>query len=218
MPVNNKPFESEFGFKSPGFSVNSLGQLSATSLVLTAPPEESSSGIELGNFNFVNNSILTTNQNLTEILYGIATNEIDSIGNSLTVNAPQVNFTGTIKLASFTTVERNDLSASDGVVIFNTTTDKIEFFNGNWFSLPNGFGNFQFTSNTITATSAGDITITPPTGDSLVTTNFEADSIAAETISVDSATINSIPTQATDVTNKRYVDRTSVALAIALGS
>lgn len=217
MPVTNKPFESEFGFKSPGFSVNSLGQITANSIVLSAPTEETSSGIELGNFTFVNNSIVNTTQNLTEILYGIATNEIDSIGNSLSITAPKVNFSGPVKLASLTTTQRDTLTPEDGFIIFNSTTDKLELYNGNWVSFPN-VGNFQFTGNAITSTVSGNITITPSTGDFLVTTNFAAPNITAVSITTDSVTLNDEPATPADAANKGYVDRISAALAIALGS
>ncbi len=223
MPVNNKPFESEFGFKSPGFFVNSLGQITATSITLSTSPgggggEETSSGIELGNFTFVNNSIVTTNQGLTEILYGLATNEIDSIGTSLSVSAPRVNFSGSVKLPSFTTTQRDALTTDNGLLIFNTTNNTIEFFNGSWKKPITDVGNFTFSANTISASVNGNITISPSTGNSLVTTNFTATNITADSVSMDSATITDAPTLATDVANKVYVDRTSVALAIALGS
>ena len=32
MAVTQRPFESEFGFKSPGFTVDALGNITATSI------------------------------------------------------------------------------------------------------------------------------------------------------------------------------------------
>ena len=35
MAVINSPLESQFGFKAPGFSVDALGNITATSLIQT---------------------------------------------------------------------------------------------------------------------------------------------------------------------------------------
>lgn len=214
MPVNYKPFESEFGFKSPFFSVNHLGEITASKLTLTINEEEDSSGFSFGNFTFVGDEILVANQNLAQITHGVATNTIESIGNNLTVTSQKVSLSGSLAIGSYTTSQRDDLTAVNGQVIYNSETNKLEFYNGNWISTGAAdIANFQFTNNTITTSVTGNIIITPSAGQSLVTTDLEADSITT-----DDAIINNDPISANNAANKGYVDKISAALAIALGS
>lgn len=213
MPVNYKPFESEFGFKSPFFSVNHLGEITASKLTLTVEVNDSS-GFSFGNFTFVGDEILVANQNLAQITHGLATNDIESIGNNLTVTSQKVSLTGSLEIGAYTTTQRDALTATNGQVIYNSETNKLEFYNGSWISTGAAdIANFQFTNNTITTSVTGNIIITPSAGQSLVTTDLEADSITT-----DDAIINNDPISANNAANKGYVDRISAALAIALGS
>ena len=41
MAVINSPFESQYGFKAPGFSVDNEGNITATSIITSAAPSES---------------------------------------------------------------------------------------------------------------------------------------------------------------------------------
>lgn len=40
-----------------------------------------------------------------------------------------------LKLQSFTTAERNKLRAENGMVIYNSTTTTIQYYNGAWTNL-----------------------------------------------------------------------------------
>ena len=69
----------------------------------------------------------------------------------------QLNFSGTthagIKLLSLTTVQRDALTAANGMLIYNTTTSKVQKYEaGAWAAVGSGSGGYSLTATTTDAT------------------------------------------------------------------
>ena len=134
-----------------------------------------------------------TSENLINFFRQLGEIELDSSTRVTIKNSP-------LKLKSYTTTQRNALSAIAGDVIYNTTETTLNYYTDSWKSI--GTGDIVINGTTITAGSNSNITIDPQ-GTGIVIVN--------------DLQINNAPVEVYHATRKDYVDRTITALAIALG-
>lgn len=220
MAVNYNPLKSEYGFESPNFSVDISGNIDSNNIsatvVTVSSVVSSAPQLTIGNFifedstistsdntNIIFNNVEITNLESTDItvlsdfnstnIRSIDEIELDSATRVTIKNSP-------LKLKSYTTTQRNALSAIAGDVIYNTTETTLNYYTDSWKSI--GTGDIVINGTTITAGSNSNITIDPQ-GTGIVIVN--------------DLQINNAPVEVYHATRKDYVDRTITALAIALG-
>lgn len=216
MAVNYTPLKSEYGFESPNFTVSPTGNIVANDIVannITADSVSSNTNeLTLENFVLAGSNISTSNNTNISFLNDI---EVSGIVVSLDLTSTNIRSTDAIEidsavrvliknsplnLTSYTSLERNDLEAEAGDIIFNSSENKINYYDSSWKSI--GTGNIIINDTTITAPSNLDITIDPQGTGEVIVTDLK---------------INNDPTEIYHATRKDYVDRRITALAIAFG-
>lgn len=216
MAVNYTPLKSEYGFQSPNFTVSPSGNIVANDVVannITADSISSSAEeLTLENFVLAGSNIFTSNNTSINFL-----NDITASGITVSLDLTSTNIRNTsaidldssirvsiknspLNLTSYTSLERNALEAEAGDIIFNSSENKINYYDTSWKSIGNG--NLIINGTTITAASNVDITIDPQG--------------IGEVIVSDLKIINN-PTETYHATRKDYVDKKITALAIAFG-
>lgn len=179
---------------------------------------------------FVDSSISTVNNGLlriaTDVSLSEGTSKFDltakdlyaaSLSSTLgsltieTVDAPlylKSNFrttvqTSPLRFADFDNTTRADITPLFGDVIYNSSTNSLNFYNGSAWRNIGGMGDIIINNATITAGTAQDISIIPQTGGEVIFNDI---------------TINNLPTENKHGTRKDYVDRKIAAFAIAFGA
>ena len=211
MAVNYTRLRSEYGFESPSFTVDETGNITAN-VVTVSSLASTSAQLYLENFVF-NGSSINTNNN-TNIVF-LTDIEVDNILINSDITSKSIKNTDPIEidsserviiknsplnLKSYTTIDRDLLTAETGDIIFNSSENKINYYTSSWKSI--GTGELVINGTTISAAIDNNITIDPQ---------------GTGTVIVDDLKINNSPTQLYHATRKDYVDRRITALSIALG-
>ena len=239
MTVNYSAFESKYGFKGTNFSVDTNGDLIATSVSVD---EITLNGtlLDLGAFVFSGTSINTVGNaeiqflpdsvsfagNITALSFvggslvnNLGSIEIDSATRVSIKNSP-------LQVYAYTEIDRNLLESEKGDIIYNLTTDDVNYYvgsgpTGKWRSLSTG--DITFSNATISAGADQTITIQSQ-GTGSVEIEGETISLTgttvnlAGTITVGDLEITNQPTQDNHATRKDYVDAKISAFAIAFGA
>lgn len=223
MPVTYKPLKSDYGFQSPNFFVSELGVLTVSTINVNTIQSQSTSGFSIENFIFNNSTIDVEDHGTIEFLNDLTefteASIIDASIDNLTINTslitPTISNTDTIELdatdrivilssplqvKSYTELERDDLTAELGDIIFNSDENEINFYNGSWKSTSTG--TLSFSGSTISAENNQDITIDPQ---------------GTGTVIVNELQINNDPIENNQAVRKSYVDTRISAFAIAFG-
>ena len=199
MAVSYTRLKSKSGFESPGFVVNTSGNIAATSLTLDnsiSVPQISTDTIT------ISNQPLFTN-NGTTLSPTVVSSSLQVVGtlNSLTVD-------GNVRLRS---AGENKISIIDGKVeIKSTNRGEIENVNIGTESP----GTLKATSVTVASDQGSPGSLTA-VGTNI---NFNA-SVIAGTVSFSSApSAGTAPTNGNDLVRKDYVDNNSIAYAVVFGA
>lgn len=237
MPIVNNPLKSLYGFQSPSFSVNALGNLVAVNVTV--------------NNVTANDITVTGTSNLLDLI--VAGNT--TLQNVLTVDGPTL-FNSTVDINDTTSADSLDSAALvvvGGVAIQNNLrVNNNAIFNSdisigqNLLVQNNIQVNNALITNSITSIDDGstlsDLIIKPmgdvvfktasqsvevgridATGSNVPVQNTTINNTSiglttASTAAFISGTVVNTPTTAANITRKDYVDRTAVAFAVALGS
>lgn len=194
MPVVYKQLTSRYGFLSPGFTVDSTGNIDiAGDLTYNGDPVITNGAVAAGSGDLVASQIVTINAS--------PTGSIDNV----TIGAT------TARAGTFTTLTATTsvvLSPSGTLTINPSTTGSIN--NVNIGASTRGTGSFTTlnvnTGLTLAPTSTGTIN------------NVNIGATTPGTGKFTSSTITTAPTAVDHATRKDYVDTKIAALAIALGS
>lgn len=239
MTVNYSALESKYGFKGTNFSVDATGALIATSISVESITLDGTL-LDLGSFIFAGSSIDTVNNveirflpdsvsfagNVTALTYiggGLINNlgsvELDSATRVVIKNSP-------LQVYSLTEINRNLLTPEGGDIVYNSTTNDINYYagdgiTGQWRSLSTG--DITFSDATISAGPAQVITIESQagggielSGDTITISGTNVDLVG--TVAMDNLEISTPPTQDNHATRKDYVDAKISAFAIAFGA
>lgn len=223
MPTSQKYLRSETGFESPGFTVDSagninfLGSLKSNGITLLTPTALSSSVV---------NSSLTRVGTLDSLSVN---GTVNILGNS----AITVNTSGTITISSGETGTINNVNigtTTPGTATFTSVviTDSVVFPN-NQFLIPNpvttgtidnyNIGSLIRGTGAFTSLSVNTgLTLTPSVRGTIDNVNIGATSPGTGIFTSILISDTSNPTQNNQVVTKSYVDNKIPALAIALGA
>ena len=199
MAVNYSRLKSKSGFESPGFVVNTSGNIAATSLTLDnsiSVPQISTDTIT------ISNQPLFTN-NGTTLSPTVIGSSLQSVG---TLNALTVD--GNIRLR---TGGENKISIIDGrVEIKSTTRGEIENVN---IGTENP-GTLRATSVTVVSDQGSPGSLTA----SGANINFNASVIAGTVAFSQAPSSGTAPANGDDLVRKDYVDNNSIAYAVVFGA
>ena len=246
MTVNYSAFESVYGFRGTNFSVDVNGIITASSLVVDSI-ELGGTSLDLGNFVFSGSNINTNDDSeITFLTDSVAfSGNITALSGSITAlsytGSALINTEGEIELDSsdriviknsplqvfsITQDDRNLLVPKLGDIVYNTTTNDINYYAGTellgkWRSLSTG--DITFNGSTISAGLGQDISITTQSsgniniiGNNLTITGSTVELVG--TVTMGDLEITNTPTQNNHATRKDYVDARISAFAIAFGA
>ena len=191
MTVTTKQFRTEFGFRSPGFSVDQDGDL--TALTVTTSNINSTTVSIAGASVFESNRITENIRNSSLETLGILQN--------LTVNGDVVLKKNNINRLSIINgkVIINSLTTGniDNVDIGQTTPGKVDTYQLNLVENNGASGEFVANGANI---------------------SFDAATITGTVTYVENVSINAAPTSGQHATRKDYVDNSVIAFAVAFGA
>ncbi len=191
MTVTTKQFRTEFGFRSPGFSVDQDGDL--TALTVTT------SNINSTTVSIAGASVIESNR-ITE---NIRNSSLETLGilQNLTVNGDVVLKKNNINRLSIINgkVIINSLTTGniDNVDIGQTTPGKVDTYQLNLVENNGASGEFVANGANI---------------------SFDAATITGTVTYVENVSINAAPTSGQHATRKDYVDNSVIAFAVAFGA
>lgn len=191
MTVQTKQFRTEFGFKSPGFLVDTEGDLTALS-VTTA--NLNSTTVSISGVTVIESNRITEN---------IKNSSLETLGvlQNLTVNGDVLLKKNNINRLSIVNgrVVINSLTTGniDNVDIGQTTPGKIDTYQLN--VVENNGVNGEFVAD----------------GANI---SFDAATITGTVTYVENISINAVPTSGDHATRKDYVDNSVIAFAVAFGA
>lgn len=219
MTISQKPLRSETGFESPGFfvdssgNINFLGTLKSNGVSLLTPTSLASGIVNssLTTVGTLNSLTVQGNTNISSGSVSINSNGSLSISSTLAGSIDNVNIGQSVPgIATFT-----------DLIVTGTTTFTETFLK----PLPATTGTID--NYNIGATIKGTGAFTALSADTLVTltsiavgsmNNVSIGQVTASTGRFTSVSVIDPPTSALHATTKQYVDNKISALAIALGS
>lgn len=242
MPVTNNPLVSLYGFQSPAFSVDALGNTQVNSLIsgnTTVSNITITGTLSIDSGSIFNNTIAITdstaaiNSSLAALTVaggvGIEKNlivdENASIGQNLNVygdlNVNQnLSSSGSLLVQSdiqtnATLITSFITTVNDGSTITNLEIEPLGDVIFKTQGQSTEVGRIDATGSNVPVqnTTINNTTIGATTPSSAAFT-----STSASSASFVAATVANTPTVAADITRKDYVDRTAIALAVAFGA
>lgn len=204
MSITQKPLRSESGFSSPGFTVDTSGNVNIT-----------------GAFKINGTSISTSSGTLPSMyVYSSLTrvgilSQLEIAGNtSITNGTLLVSTTGTVNITSGTTGSLNNIAIGNNIASTGEFTT-LAADNSSFTALTAlSLSATDLTANNLTNT--GTLNISPTVVGNINHVNIG--STTPGTGKFTTLTITSTPSNTTDATTKKYVDTRISAMAIALGS
>lgn len=242
MPVTNNPLVSLYGFQSPAFSVDALGNVQVNSLAsgnTTISNITITGTLDIDGESIFNNTITITDStaavNSTSGALNIAggvgieknliVDESVSIGQNLTVYG-ELNLNQNLNTSGSLLIQGDIQTNSTLITSFITTVNdgstitdlEIEPLGDVVFKTQGQsteVGRIDATGSNVPVqnTTINNTTIGATTPSSAAFTSTSATSAAFT-----AATVTNTPTAAADITRKDYVDRTAIALAVAFGA
>jgi hypothetical protein len=191
MTVQQKQFRSEFGFRSPKFLVDDLGNLTAGSLTTD---NLNSTTISIDGAPVIESNRITEN---------ITNSSLETLGTleSLTVNGDVVLRKNNINRLSIIDgrVVVNSLTTGtiDNIDIGQTTPGKVDTYQLNVVDRNGASGEFVANGANI---------------------SFDAATITGTVTYVENISVNTLPTSGLHLARKDYVDNSVIAFAVAFGA
>lgn len=234
MPVVNNPFKSLYGFESPSFSVNAVGNLVANNITvnnitsnditadditadavnITTLLVGSSTGLlgtlEVSGISTFNNTTAAQNFNIAavKIAGGVA------IQNNLLVNANS-SFNNDLTIGQNLTVQ-NNIQINDSLITDRITTTNDGSTLTDLLIQPIRNVIFKTAGNNTELGRIDSTGSTVPVKNTSIN-NTSIGLTVASTAAFISGTVVNTATAANNITRKDYVDRTAVAFSVALG-
>lgn len=211
MPANFSPLRADHGFKSPGFEVDSIGNIIAEGNAEVYGNITIVGELSAGKINFEGVQLLETDDSTVSLSSAISHSSLRTLGRLMFLETD-----GDISMYDNTDLI---LSIESGVVTVNSnggtgTIDGIDIGQ----TTP---GLATFTNATIgSEETSGVLTVS---GSVVVSTSIESDSLnttdlTTTNVEADDITINNTPVEPYHSTRKDYVDNRITALSIALGA
>jgi hypothetical protein len=200
--INYIPLESQFGFKSPGFTVDNQGNIVARGITLVSDDPDDGSIITVDNVIIKgvqlleggNSDTLSFGDNITHsFLTKLGTLQYLDIDGDLTISQGSTAY----------------FRISDGVVTMNSVASEGAIDNVAIGLEQPAAANFT-SVNIGPGDSTGELSVQ---GNVIVTTN-----VTSPLITSDTTIVNDAPTSASHATRKDYVDRRVTAFSIAFGA
>lgn len=204
MSITQKPLRSESGFSSPGFTVDTSGNVNITgAFKINGASISSSSGTLPSMYVY---SSLTRVGTLSQL-------EIEG-NTSITNGTLTVLSTGTVSITSGTTGSLNNIAIGNNIAATGAFTDLTA--DTSTILALTASTTIATNITAVNLTNTGTLNISPTTIGSINRVNIG--STTPGTGKFTTLTITSTPSNNTDATTKKYVDTRISAMAIALGS
>lgn len=203
MAVNYIPFDSQFGFTSPNFSVDAQGNLTAKGITVLDPNSDEGSVITVDNIIIRGVQLMEGGDLSSTIAFG------DNITQSSLTRLGTLEF---LDIEGDLTISQGSTAyfrIADGVVSINSVAAEGAMDNVSVGLQTPAAGNFT-SLNVGPGDSTGELSVQ---GNVTVTTN-----ITSPLITSDDITVNNIPTNPDHATRKDYVDTRITAFSIAFGA
>lgn len=204
MSITQKPLRSESGFSSPGFTVDTSGNVNITgAFKINGTSISSSSGTLPSMYVY---SSLTRVGTLSQL-------EIEG-NTSISNGTLTVSSTGTVSITSGTTGSLNNIAIGNNIAATGAFTDLTA--DTSTILALTASTTIATNITAVNLTNTGTLNISPTTIGSINRVNIG--STTPGTGKFTTLTITSTPSNNTDATTKKYVDTRISAMAIALGS
>ena len=202
MGINYIPLESQFGFKSPGFTVDNQGNIVARGITLVSDDPDDGSIITVDNVIIKGVQLLEGGDSDT-LSFG------DNITHSFLTKLGTLQY---LDIDGDLTISQGSTAyfrISDGVVTMNSVASEGAIDNVAIGLEQPAAANFT-SVNIGPGDSTGELTVQ---GNVLVTTN-----VTSPLVTSDTTIVNDVPAAANHATRKDYVDRRVTAFSIAFGA